>query len=261
MLKKCTFFKKNAENILKIGYMETQKERLKQFIEAMGFSVREFERAIGVSSSTITHVKDNLSAKLKERISANFQQLNMDWLLTGRGEMLKQEENAEKTQNKRRESTEAPSRRRIPLYSDITSVGGYNDQIAEVDKAAAAATEWIDAGDWFPEATAAIRPYGDSMVEYPAGSILVLKRVQDRRLLINGRNYVIETTEFRITKQLQYDGGDYLMAYSSNPETYPDGRQIHSPIKIPLDTVRHIDLVLGCVQKEYSNGAIPIIQN
>ena len=246
--------------------METQKERLKQFIAAMGFSVREFERAIGVSSSTITHVKDSLSAKLKEKISANFQQLNMDWLLTGRGEMLKTEtksaqprEDRETTERQPREQT--PARRRIPLYSDIVSIGGYNDDIADTDTAAAAPAEWIDAGDWFPEATAAIRHYGDSMVEYPAGSILVLKRVHDTRLLLNGRNYVIETTEFRVTKQLQYDGGDYLMAYSSNPETYPDGRQIHSPIRIPLDTVRHIDLVLGCVQKEYSNGAIPIINS
>lgn len=31
--------------------------------------------------------------------------------------------------------------------------------------------EEIDAGDWFPEATAAIHHYGDSMVEYPSGSI------------------------------------------------------------------------------------------
>lgn len=119
-------------------------------------------------------------------------------------------------------------------------------------------SEWIDAGDWFPEATAAIRHYGDSMVEYPSGSILALKRVNDGRLIVNGRNYVIETTEFRVTKQLQYDGGDFIMAYSSNRDTYPDGRQVHSPIRIPVETVRHIDLVLGCVTKEYSNGAVII---
>ena len=245
--------------------METQKERLKQFIAAIGFSVREFERAIGVSSSTITHVKDSLSAKLKEKIAANFQQLNMDWLLTGRGEMLKTKTKSaqpsgdrETTERQPREQT--PARRRIPLYSDIVSIGGYNDDIANTDTAAAAPAEWIDAGDWFPEATAAIRHYGDSMLEYPAGSILVLKRVLDLRLLINGRNYVIETSEFRITKQLQHDDGtDYIMAYSTNRETYPDGRLVHAPIRIPLETVRHIDLVVGCVQKEFSNGAIPII--
>ena len=173
--------------------------------------------------------------------------ISLDWLITGKGSMLK-------------ESTptpQVPERKRIPLYDDVSTIGGLNDNIANTSDTPSP-SEWIDAGDWFPEATAAIRHYGDSMVEYPSGSILALKRVNDQRLILNGRNYVIETTEFRVTKQLQYDGGDYIMAYSSNRETYPDGRLIHAPIKIPTETVRHIDLVLGCVTKEYSNGAIAI---
>ena len=153
---------------------------------------------------------------------------------------------------------ELPNKKRIPFYDDVITIGGVNELSADTDNGHSHVAEWIDAGDWFPEATAAIRHYGDSMVEYPSGSILALKRVNDRRLIINGRNYVIETSEFRITKQLQDDGGDYIIAYSSNKDTYPDGHQIHSPIRIPKDTIRHIDLVLGCVQKEYSNGAIPI---
>ena len=153
-----------------------------------------------------------------------------------------------------------PSRKKIPLY-DVESIGGNNGEVADTETAVSHVAEWIDAGDWFPGATAAIRHYGDSMVEYPSGSILALRRVEDTRLIINGRNYVIETSEFRITKQLQDDGGDCIMAYSSNRETYPDGRQIHSPIRIPKSTIRHIDLVLGCVTKEYSNGPIPIIRN
>lgn len=153
---------------------------------------------------------------------------------------------------------ELPNKKRIPFYDDIATIGGINDLMVDTDNGQSHVSEWIDAGDWFPEATAAIRHYGDSMVEYPSGSILALKRVNDRRLIINGRNYVIETSEFRITKQIQDDGGDYIIAYSSNKDTYPDGHQIHSPIRIPKDTIRHIDLVLGCVQKEYSNGAIPI---
>lgn len=156
------------------------------------------------------------------------------------------------------EETIKHERKKIPFYDDIATIGGTNELSSDTDNGNARVAEWIDAGDWFPEATSAIRHYGSSMIEYPSGSILALKRVNDRRLIINGRNYVVETTEFRITKQLQDDGGDYIMAYSSNRETYPDGRQIHSPVRIPKDTIRHIDIVLGCVQKEYSNGAIPI---
>lgn len=229
-------------------------------LSELGQNTREFSDNVGYSLTKLYDVQrgkyKRLSEELVDLILEKYPRFNRIWLLTGEGNMLRSSSESDKQEEAAKE-LRTDTRRKIPLYSDVASIGGYNDQIADTETAASA-VEWIDAGDWFPEATAAIRHYGDSMVEYPAGSILVLKRVQDTRLLINGRNYVIETTEFRITKQLQYDGGDYIWAYSSNPETYPDGRQIHSPIKIPLETVRHIDLVLGCVQKEYSNGAIPI---
>lgn len=68
--------------------METQKERLSAFIESLGYSVREFERALEVSNGTVRHTTDNLSANLKEKISTKFPQLNQDWLLLGTGQML-----------------------------------------------------------------------------------------------------------------------------------------------------------------------------
>jgi hypothetical protein len=142
----------------------------------------------------------------------------------------------------------------IPFYDDVSTIGGLNDRVANTDPNSSP-TEWIDAGDWFPDATAAIHHYGDSMIEYPSGSILALKQVNNPQLIMNGRNYVIETTEYRVTKQLQ-DRGDFFMAYSTNRETYPDGSQIHAPFPVPKGEIRHIYLVLGCVMKEYSNGAI-----
>lgn len=152
----------------------------------------------------------------------------------------------------------AGNKKKIPLY-DADTIGGANGLMANTD-GQQHISEWIDAGDWFPGADAAIHHYGDSMVEYPSGCILAIKRVKDISLLINGENYVIETDEFRITKQVQDDGGDYIMAYSSNRETYPDGHLVHSPIKIAKASIRHMDLVLGCVVKRFSNGPIRIIQ-
>lgn len=66
----------------------TQRERLYQFIDYIGYSMRSFEREIGVANGTIRHLRDNLSANVKNRVSANFPQLNLTWLLTGNGEML-----------------------------------------------------------------------------------------------------------------------------------------------------------------------------
>lgn len=184
-------------------------------------------------------------------ISNKFE-INTDWLITGRGSMLKSEGRSPRGEQ---EEVLPTKKNLIPFYDDVSTIGGLNDRVANTDPNSP--SEWIDAGDWFPEATTAIRHYGDSMVEYSSGSILALRRVNDQRLIMNGRNYVIETSEYRVTKQLQ-DDGDHFMAYSTNRETYPDGRQIHAPFSIPKDAIRYIYLVLGCVTKEYSNGAIQI---
>lgn len=188
---------------------------------------------LGLSVGTIGKSRKegrDLSDKVIEQILNFYTDLNRVWLLTGEGDMI--------------------SKKKIPLYNDNSTIGGINDQVANVDDSARP-TEWIDAGDWFPTATSAIHHYGDSMTEYPSGCILALKRVNDPTLLISGENYVIETDEYRITKKI-LDDGDYIMAYSSNMETYPDGRQIHSPIRIPKESIRHMDLVLGCVIKNFS---------
>lgn len=225
---------------------DSLRERLVKLAKSKGMSMRSFEESCNLGRGNISNMtnESSLGSDKLSKIIDKYPEVSLEWLVIGTGDMLRSD-NSE--------------RRLIPLFNDVASIGGDLDRRADVDQHAGS-VEWIDAGDWFPEATAAIRHYGDSMVEYPSGCILVLKRVQDRRLLLNGRNYVIETTEFRVTKQLQYDGGDTIMAYSSNRETYPDGRQIHSPLRIPVETVRSLDLVLGCVQKEYSNGAIPIIK-
>ena len=192
----------------------------------------------------------------QELIYAKCENINPDWLLTGRGSMLKNEPLILVDEQEVRKGEILPTKKKlIPFYDDVSTIGGLNDHVANTDSNSP--TEWIDAGDWFPEATAAIRHYGDSMVEYPSGSILALKRVNNPQLIMNGRNYVVETSEYRVTKQLQ-DDGDHFMAYSTNRDTYPDGRQIHAPFSVPKGEIRYIYLVLGCVTKEYSNGAIPI---
>lgn len=229
--------------------MTEKGKRIDELMTYFELNKNSFSKEIGLTNNVtigrILNEDRDPSPKTVKMILDRFPQVNPNWLKFGEVPMII--ENAP--------SLPQP-RKKIPVY-DSQTIGGLNGTVANVDDSAMVSEE-IDAGDWFPEATAAMHHYGDSMVEYPSGSILALKRVNDKRLIINGRNYVIETTEFRVTKQLQYDGGDVIMAYSSNTETYPDGRQIHSPIRIPVETVRHIDLVLGCVTKEYSNGAVII---
>ncbi|MDR1553005.1 MAG: hypothetical protein LBS69_06030 [Prevotellaceae bacterium] len=142
------------------------------------------------------------------------------------------------------------NRKLIPFYDDTITVGGINEQDADT-RSITAPSEYIDAGDWFKDATAAIRHYGDSMVEYPSGCILALEEVRDRQLILWGRDYVVETRGYRITKRLQRGKNDeYIKAYSTNTETYPDGQLIHEPVDIAWKDITKILLVLGYVVKK-----------
>jgi hypothetical protein len=171
-----------------------------------------------------------------------FRQINENWILTGEGNMVHSQE----------ETANNPELNLIPFYDDITTIGGMNN-LAE-SGAVYKPTEYINTGDWFRDATAALRHYGDSMVEYPSGCILALKEVKDKSLLIWGEDYVIETSEYRITKKVQRGSSkEFVTAYSTNTETYPDGRQIHEPIDIPIDSARFL-LVLGYVVKKKNGG-------
>ena len=214
-------------------------------------TITKLEQIIGASKGVLSRAISNnsdIQAKWLLKLVENYPQYSSHWLLTGEGKMLKGE-----TDNRT-----YFKRNLIPLYNDVATIGGVNGLGANVD-AVSHTTEYIDAGDWFPGATAAIRHYGDSMVEYPSGSILALKKVEDVRLLVWGRNYCIETTEYRVTKKLNKSKkNEHLTGYSSNKDTYPDGCLVHEPIDIPTETIRSIYQVLGCVTKEYSNGVVEI---
>lgn len=67
----------------------TVKERLVQYIKSKGLSNSEFCRRIGVSNAFISSMRRSMQPDKTESIALNFPDLNISWLLTGEGEMLK----------------------------------------------------------------------------------------------------------------------------------------------------------------------------
>lgn len=217
---------------------QSQKQRLISFIESLGISKKMFEENAGLSNGYIGSIRKGVGYKAIEQITERYPDLNPIWLLTGSGSMLLSEEANERT-----------DARLIPFYDDVASVGGVNEISANMD-GVSRPSEYIDAGDWFKDATAAIRHYGESMEEYPPGCILAIKEVYDRELILPGKDYVIETSEYRVTKRVQKgQTEEYVRAYSTNTETYPDGRLIHEPFEIPWRSIIRIFYVLGYVVK------------
>ncbi len=228
------------------------KERIVELLELKGIAKEDFYRKIGMTSANFRGEarKRPLNSNAIENILSEIPDVNPEWLLTGNGEILKQDVLLEKS-----------SKNLIPLYNDVATIGG-TEIVADV-QGVSKATEYIDAGDWFKGVTAAIRHYGNSMQEYPNGCILALRKINNIRGIVWGRNYVIETNDTRVTKRMQTcpDDDNCIMAYSTNSETYPDGRLVHEPFKIYKEDIRQIFLVIGRVVKEYSSDPVYTLQN
>lgn len=64
------------------------KERLLSFIEFKTLSVQRFEQEVGLSNASVSKMGDNTRRSTIDRISNKFPDININWLLTGEGEML-----------------------------------------------------------------------------------------------------------------------------------------------------------------------------
>ncbi len=235
--------------------MNEVQKRLTQFIKYLNISISQFEQRTGVANGFVSSTNARMRNSTKNLISSQYPELNMDWLIRGRGEMLNTDKNTINSYGANSanaihgnavvvNNADPFQHKKIPFYEkegNEKTTNIYNH------------TAYISTGDLFKNATSLIRHYGSSMIEYPNGSILALRRMKDISLLNWGNNYCIETSEFKITRRIQDGGENYILAYSSNTKTYPDGTLIHSPIRIPKSSILHIDLVLGCIIKEYSN--------
>lgn len=72
---------------------EGLKERLLYFINSIGIEKSVFERNTGLSNGFVDKTSNKTRSKSLENISNTYPQLNIDWLKTGEGEMLKSKEN------------------------------------------------------------------------------------------------------------------------------------------------------------------------
>ena len=233
--------------------------RVKQIIDfyCKG-NVNKFSREINISQPRISRLfsidpRNNryplVSFEIVQSIINKFININSEWLLTGKGPILKEDINVQKRQT-------APERNihLIPLYDTLIATGKTSTAISPATEPA----EYIDAGDWFRDATAAMRVHGDSMYpEYHSGSIVALKEVS-KSIIVYGQDYVLETDDHCLLKRLQR-GRDsrHILLTSANTEKWENGnekgRLIHEPFDVHIDDVRRLFIVLGAVRRNHSS--------
>lgn len=69
--------------------LSTVKERLTQYLKVKKISKSAFGRAIGASSAFVTSIQKTIGAEKIQSIALNYPDLNIEWLLTGEGVMIK----------------------------------------------------------------------------------------------------------------------------------------------------------------------------
>lgn len=220
-------------------------ERLMKLVDNKNITPYYLSQVTGVSQATLSRLKNEETAKPNMatiKKLADYFNVEPEWLLTGGGKMLKENESYTPPM-----IDETIGAKKIPFY-DTETTGGYNGHVSSSNIEVRLAG-YIYAGSWFDGSeTAAIRHVGDSMIEYPDGCILAVREVHDHRLLVPGRNYVIETDEYRVTKRVQRGStANTIALYSSNEETYSDGRLVHEPFEIEYTDIRRVFSILGYV--------------
>ena len=67
------------------------KSRLIEFIASKGMSIRRFEIECGLPNAYVSNIRNNITSRRLEVITAKFPDLNLQWLMTGEGSMSRSE--------------------------------------------------------------------------------------------------------------------------------------------------------------------------
>ena len=223
--------------------METSaKQRIIQFIQKNGLTVREFERNCGLSNGYIKQLRHTPSQEKLRQIIQAYPQLNRVWLLTGEGEMLNKEE-----------TVRAPvydigiSDNGVPFFEDAKfgcSPSGFVGAM-ERDKASSliALPGLRSDGDTF-----VVPARGDSMVNTanPARSIPDGALVAIRKTRLStprwGEVYALATADGCIIKRLYpAEREGYVRCVSYNNEEFP-------PFELPTSEIYDIANVVAVVK-------------
>lgn len=205
-------------------------ERAKEFISCKSLTAKQFEQIVGLSNGAFSKLSDSTRKSTIDRISKAFPELNTEWLITGRGEMLNEKENNILKSSIDRKDT----RPRIPYDA---AAGTLTDTVEGITEYQCEEVPVISA---FPHYDFTIRVVGRSMEpEYFAGDEVACLKVNEKRFLQWGRVHVLDTTQGVVIKRI-YDDGDCITCRSYNPE-FPD-------FSIPKEDIRSYNLVVGSLR-------------
>jgi phage repressor protein C with HTH and peptisase S24 domain len=214
------------------------KERIVQLIENKGIAKEKFYTEIGMTSANFRgKAKETpLNSIAIENILSVIPDVNPEWLLTGKGPMLK------KNNIVLKEDRPNPTKS-VPLIP-IDAIAGFaednNISVKYEDCEQYLVPEFERSGVEF-----VIRVSGSSMYpKYANGDILACRKIYDILFFQWGKVYVIDSSQGQLVKRVfEHENQDFILLVSDNKEKYP-------PFPIPKSDIRSLSIVLGVIRME-----------
>ena len=209
------------------------RQRLLKYIDSKGISKYKFYQEIGVANGFLDK-EGNIGSDKCEKISYQYRDLSLEWLITGNGPMLKNNAVAYKENE---ESGNA-----IPLINQAVAagLGSANFAISKSDvKAYYVIPKFKDRIIDFM-----IEVAGSSMYpKYNSGDVIACTIIKESKFIQWNKVHVIATKEQGLlVKRIKEDGDNTIIAVSDNPD-YP-------PFKVPKTEITGIALVVGVIRLE-----------
>lgn len=221
-------------------------QRIKQYIDFKGIRVSAFEREVGMSNGSFaSQLKNNKTIGLDklENILSKYQDINLEWLFTGDGDMIKLNVLKETDTRLYKKTDKNSKKLDIPLYDIQTTAGiidlfGNNEDQKPVDFIRVPKISEFDG---------ALYVTGDSMSPLlKSGDIVVYKKIFNLvSNIIWGEMYLIyinnDGNETFFTRYIkQSDRESYVQFVSQNPH--------HQTIEFPISSIKALALVKGLVR-------------
>lgn len=217
----------------------TVKDRVKKFCKNEKIRVSDLEKTLNVANGYVNSISKSIGIDKIGIILEKYPNLSLEWLLTGKGEMLKIDKPSDSKATKKQISYKT-----LPLIPI--------DAIAGVPAGDFQGVRFSDCEQYrIPDFEAKgaeflIRVSGSSMYpKYSNGDILACKKIDQILFIQWGKVYVIDSSQGSLVKRLFEDKNnkENLICVSDNKENYP-------PFSIPKSDIRSLSIVIGVIRLE-----------
>ncbi|OKZ04945.1 MAG: hypothetical protein BHV71_09295 [Bacteroides sp. 41_26] len=209
------------------------KDRISKFIQYKNITIAEFERNVSLANGYIKKFKGSIGSDKLNNIISYYPDININWLITGEGSMLKSEISNMLVESPM-EYGKKQTRPRIPYTAAAGSL------TSAVEGVTSDQCEQIPRINVFPDYDFTIILKGDSMEpKYEGGDEVACKRIDSTSFIQWGKVHVLDTAQGIIIKRI-YEDGEKIRCASYNTE-YPD-------FSILKEEIFSMSLVVGLIR-------------